>query len=143
VHLRRALLLFAIVLAMAALAASLSRPLEPRRAPVTHRQAPDRAPSTVTARPPSPVVPAPLELDAARHGAVRVAAGDAATLEVSVPAPGVVAIPDMGLSDTADRFTPARFEIFASSPGRYELRFTPAGSGSDEPAGRLVVTSRG
>jgi hypothetical protein len=141
VHLRRALLLFAIVLAMAALAASLSRPLEPRRTPANQREPRDRAPATVSAQPAPPPVPAPLELDATKNRAVRMPAGHAATLEVSVPEAGNVAIPDMGLSAAADRFTPARFDIFASKPGRYELRFTPAVGGPEETAGRLVVTS--
>ena len=142
-HLRRALLLIAIVLALAALAASLSRPLKPHRTPQARPDPRDRPPATVSAQPAPPVVSTPLKLDAGMNRAVRVRAGDAATLEVSVPEAGDVAIPDMGLSAAADRFTPARFEIFASSPGRYELRFTPADGSAEEPAGRLVVTSGG
>jgi hypothetical protein len=49
----------------------------------------------------------------------------------------------MGLSATADRFTPARFDVYASRPGRYALVFTPAGGELAEPAGRLVVRSAG
>ena len=60
-------------------------------------------------------------------------AGDAATLEVSVPEAGTVAIADMGLSAAADPFTPARFDIFPTKPGRYPLRFIPAGGGARRP----------
>jgi len=71
-------------------------------------------------------------------------AGEAATLEVAVDEPGTVEIPDMGLSAAAEPVTPARFDVLATRPGRYELLFTPAGGDREsEPAGRLVVTSSG
>jgi len=142
VHLRRALLLFAIVLGMAALVASLSRPVEQRR---SDRTATDRTEPTAPTVEPGPVtdVPPPLAFDAGDHDTRRMRAGQAATLEVSVPDAGTVAIPDMGLSAAADTVTPARFDVYASKPGRYPLTFTPAGGDADESAGTLVVTSAG
>jgi hypothetical protein len=142
VHLRRALLLFAIVLGTAALAASLSRPLEPRTSPQEAREPRDRGTATVAPRP-APKLPALLSFQATQDESIRMRAGDAATVEVAVPEAGTVAIPGMGLSATADRFTPARFDVYASRPGRYALVFTPAGGELAEPAGRLVVRSAG
>jgi len=142
VHLRRALLLFAIVLGMAALVASLSRPVEERRD--DSAQSEPREPEAPTASPtPAPDVPEALSFDAAENETMRLRAGDAATVEVAVEEPGSVEIPGMGLSATADPVTPARFDVLASRPGRYELLFTPAGGSPSEPAGRLVVTSAG
>jgi hypothetical protein len=142
VHLRRALLLFAIVLGMAALAASLSRPVERRGDGRTSTTARDPGPPTATAKQASELAP-PLSLEAGRHQAVRMRAGDAATLEVAVDQAGMVDIPELGLSATADSVTPARFDLFAARPGTYRVHFTPAEGDQPEPAGRLVVTSRG
>jgi len=143
VHLRRALLLFAIVLAMAALVASLSRPLEGRRA---HQTAPQpRSPGTETVEPrPAPeIVSEPISFDTVKDESRRMRAGEAATLEVSVPEAGSVEIPRMGLTAAADPFTPASFYVYPTKPGRYPLQFVPAVGGPAEPAGRLVVTSTG
>ena len=140
-HLRRALLLFAIVLGMAALAASLSQPVERREGT---RQDEPRETGPATASPaPAPSAPSPLSLDASERDSVRLGAGEAATLEVSVDEAGTVEIPGLGLSASADAVTPARFDLLANEPGRYELLFTPAAGDSTEPAGTLVVTSAG
>jgi hypothetical protein len=143
VHLRRALLLFAIVLGMAALVASLSRPIEQRRDDTTPREPREpREPGPPTATPaPAPNLPSTLSFDAAENESIRLRAGAAATLEVSVEEPGSVDIPGLGLSAPAEPVTPARFEILATRPGHYELTFTPATGDSTEPAGRLVITS--
>jgi hypothetical protein len=142
VHLRRALLLFAIVLGMAALVASLSRPIEERRGQTTASE--PREPGPPEAAPaPAPELPPTVTFDAVKDESRRVAAGSAATVEVSVDEPGDVAIPGMGLIEPAEPLTPARFDILANSPGRYELTFTPADGDPSEPAGSLVVTSAG
>jgi hypothetical protein len=140
VHLRRALLLFAIVLGMAALVASLSRPIEQRRDDTTPREPREPGPPTATPAP-APDLPPALSFDAAENESMRLRAGAAATLEVSVDEPGSVDIPGLGLSAPANPVTPARFDILANRPGRYELIFTPATGEPTEPAGRLVVTS--
>jgi hypothetical protein len=142
VHLRRALLLFAIVLGMAALVASLSRPIEDRRADSGEREPTDTGPPTASPAP-EPDLPEALSFVASENETMRLQAGDAATVQVSVEEPGSVDIPGMGLSAPANPDTPARFDLLASRPGRYQLLFTPAGGNPSEPAGRLVVTSAG
>jgi hypothetical protein len=144
VHLRRALLLFAIVLGTAALVASLSRPTEDRGEPERPAaQAPGDSGPPTAAPAPATGPREPVSLDAAKDESRRLRAGSAATVEVSVTEPGSVEIPGLGLSAEADPLTPARFEVFPSEPGDYEIVFTPAAGDAGEPAGRLVVTSAG
>jgi hypothetical protein len=139
VHLRRALLLFAIVLGTAALVASLSRPVEDAQ----ERQAP-RDPRPATAAPaPAPNPPEELSFDAVMDESQRLRAGRAATLEVSVTEPGNVEIPGLGLSAPAAPLTPARFDVLPARPGDYAILFTPAAGEGSEPAGKLVVSSAG
>ena len=147
VHLRRALLLFAIVLGMAALAASLSRPADDRGdSERAAEPAPEPAPEagSGTALPPPSSAPAkPLSFDASKDESRRLQAGRAATLEVSVAEPGSVEIPELGLTAPAEPLTPARFEVLPFEPGDYDIVFTPSAAEGGEPAGRLVVTSAG
>jgi hypothetical protein len=141
VHIRRALFLFAIVLGLAALVASLSRPIEDRRGETTPRE--PSGPATATPAP-APSAPSAITFDAAKDQTKKVSQGSAATIEVSVAEPGTVAIPGLGLSAPAEPLTPARFDILASDAGRYELVFAPAaGESTTQPAGELVVTSEG
>jgi cell division septation protein DedD len=141
VHIRRALLLFAIVLGMAALAASLSRPPEERSSPKPREQP---APSQVTAKPMPPGnPPVVLSFDALTDERRRVPVDRAATIEVSVEEPGTIELPGLGLAASADRYTPARFDLFPTRPGRYEILFTPAQGDESRPAGTLVVTASG
>ena len=135
-------MLFAIVLALAALVASLSRPLEQRRDDSGSTRPREPGPPTAAPRPaPEPV--SAISFEAAENESMRLRAGTAATLEVTVDEAGSVEIPDMGLSASADSLTPARFDVLASRPGRYELLFTPADGDRAEAAGKLVVTSSG
>jgi hypothetical protein len=145
VHLRRALLLFAIVLGMAALVASLSRPIEQRRGDTTPSEPrePREAGPPVATPTPAPELTKTLSFDAAENESMRLRAGRAATVEVSVGEPGTVEIPGLGLTAPADPLTPARFDVLATSPGRYELIFSPSTGEPDQRAGRLVVTSAG
>jgi hypothetical protein len=139
VHIRRALLLFAIVLGMAALVASLSRPAEerPRTAP---REEPGPGPGPATATPaPADNPPRPVSFNAASDERRRVPESRAATLEISVDEPGSVDLPGLGLTASTDEHTPARFEVFPTRPGRYEILFTPAHGDESRPAGTLVV----
>jgi hypothetical protein len=140
VHLRRALILFAIVLGMAALAASLSRPAEDRSPQEPPPSRSGSGPATV-APVPSPELREPVSLDATARESRRIRVGEAATLEVSVNEPGSVEIPELGLSTTADPLTAARFEVLPSRPGEYEIVFTPSDDRMVRPAGKLVVRS--
>lgn len=142
VHIRRALLLFAIVLGVAALVASLSPPLEDRRDDATSTEQAPTEPPTATASP-APEPAGALEFDAAENESLRVRSGQSATVLVSVNVPGSVDIPDLGLTQPANPHTPARFDIVAPSPGRYTLLFSPAGGNTRAAAGKLVVTSEG
>jgi hypothetical protein len=142
VHIRRALLLFAIVLGMAALVASLSRPVENRRDETTARGPSEPGPATATPSP-APSPPSVVSFDAVEDQTKRLNEGTAATVEVSVAEAGNVQIPGLGLSAPANPLTPARFDILATDPGDYELLFAPAGGEATEAAGKLVVTSTG
>jgi len=146
-HLRRALLLFAIVLGTAALVASLSRPIEDRRGQSTTPTQTEPGPTTATPGPPSggtAELPKTVVFHASRNESKKLQAGEAATVEVEVSEAGSVEIPDMGLTAAAEPVTPARFDVLVTRPGRYPLLFTPAGGEQTaEPAGSLVVTSRG
>jgi hypothetical protein len=144
VEIRRALLLFAMVLGMAALVASLSRPPD-ERAKTERRKEP--GPGTATAGPgtaaPADNPPRPLSFDAVSRDRRRLPVGRAATLEITVDEPGSVEIPDLGLSASTDEHTPARFEVFPTRAGNYEILFTPASGDESRPAGSLVVTADG
>jgi hypothetical protein len=133
VHLRRALLLFAIVLGVAALAAGLSSPSERSdRAPADEGRPAVTVPAVSGA-------PAEVHFDATEPRRRAVFAGQAAEVYVEVDRPGQVEIPDLGLSAVAEPVTPARFDLLQQQPGRYPIRFVPAGDEPSERAGTLVV----
>ena len=138
-HLRRALLLFAIVLGLAALVASVSRPRndsdEQAGRPPPTDQTPTISPGSES--PPGEAVD--VVFDAEREQTRTVDPGQALTVLVEVQEAGMIEIPDLGLSSSADPLTPARFELLLSNPGRYGLFFTPAGGDVPDPAGTLVV----
>jgi hypothetical protein len=134
VHLRRALLLFAIVLGLAAIAASVARPPEERRREAT-------APSPTVA-PGSPSAHATtISFDETRNQVRRLAGGRPATVLLEVNEPGLAEIPSLGLSAPADPYTPARFEVLVRKPGRFPIAFKPAAGDEARESGLLVVTA--
>ena len=144
VHFRRALLLFAIVLGLAAIAASVSRAPEesgeraerPATPPATETE------TTPTVSPGSAAEsPVELRFDAEREQTRRLTTGQPGTVLVEVDEPGEVEIPDLGLSGFANPLTPARFELFVTDPGRHEITFTPAAGDETGVAGAIVVES--
>jgi hypothetical protein len=136
-HLRRAMLLFAIVLGLAAMAAALTRPPAERANP---RPAPPR--SAVPAR--TPRLPAEVRLDTARRPRTRVVrAGRRTIVTVDVKDPGQVELAGLGLTASAEPLTPARFDVLAPKAGRYEVLYTPAGELASRRAGVLKVSSGG
>lgn len=147
-HVRRALLLFAIVLGVAALAASLSRPgdEEASRPPApatTTTPAPEQVPEASPGNEePTEVADAPetIEMDATEDETRRLEAGRSASVEVAVGEPGQVTIPLLGLSGPADPLTPARFDVLVNAEGRYPIEFIPADGNEGRAAGTLVVT---
>jgi hypothetical protein len=131
VHLRRALLLFAIVLGLAAVAASLSRPGADDRKPAPPASAPPQA----TGEPPVTLV-----FQAERDQTRRLEVGRPAAVQVAVDEPGQVEIPPLDLAAPAEPVTPARFDVLASEVRRYPITFTSAAGDEARPAGTLVVT---
>lgn len=146
-HVPRALLLFAIVLGLAAVAASLSRSGDegdsppPRSADNETRTetSPTLAPGDAETQPAAaPETLAFMVEDPRRRG---LEAGRAATVEVLVDEPGQVSIPDLGLTAAGEPVTPARFDVLVPEEGRYPIVFTPATRDEELPAGTLVVTA--
>jgi hypothetical protein len=131
VHLRRALLLFAMVLGFAALAAAVSRTSRLDR---TDRGAAPSPPPSGEVRPPEEV-----ELSAkGRPRTARVTADDSTLLSASVDEPGQVEVEGLGLLAAADSSTPATLPLSAQ-PGRYSVLFTPSRDGEPRRIGTLVV----
>jgi hypothetical protein len=137
VHLRRALLLFVIVLGLAAVLASVSGPRDASDDPGEETLIEAEQPPTA-----SPGVPAAVELTlfAADPQPQRIRAGQAATLFVEVEEPGQVAIPDLGMAAVAEPLTPARFDVLTRQTGRHPIEFQPAGADDAQVrVGTLVV----
>jgi len=132
VHVRRALLLFAIVLGFAALAAAISQ--APRRTGA------NRAP--IAAPLPEAEVRPPVRLELSARGrprSLRLAAGNAATLTVSVPEPGQVELQDPALTSPAEPSTPASFPLLIDRPARYPVLFTAVDSDEPRRIGTVIV----
>jgi hypothetical protein len=144
VHLRRALLLFAIVLGLAAIAASVSRSPEEsgeRESPPAVRSDTGDVPEPSVS--PGNAAPAggiqELVFDAGRDQTRRLDAGQPATVLVEVDEPGLVEIVDLGLSAPAEPLTPARFDVLTSNAESLAITFTPADGDTSADAGTLVV----
>ena len=149
-HLRRALLLFAIVLGLAALAASVSRPRDDaseRATPAPGFPPPTETESSPTVSPGGADASEPLAHvtfeDTEGKRTRRVPAGQATTVLVEVDEPGQVEVPELGLSASGDPLTPARFEIFSSEPGTHEVLFTPAAGDESSRVGTLAIEPDG
>jgi hypothetical protein len=141
VRLRRALLLFAIVLGLAAVAASISRPGDVAERP---REGPGRERSPVLgAQPPRLEPGATVRFDASRPSKKRLTAGQATAIVVAVHEPGLVEIPRLGLSAPAAPLTPARFDVLERRPDRYPIVFTPADGDDSRAAGTLAIAPPG
>ena len=133
-ELRRALLLFAIVLGVAAIVAAVANP------PAREADRTTTAPAAADARPAKPGRP-PVRIrldgrDAPRTRRLEI--GRAATLTVPVDEAGLVELSGLGLTDTAEPTDPAMFDLFPTTRGRYEVLFTPAGGVRARALGALV-----
>jgi hypothetical protein len=139
VHVRRVLLLFAIVLGLAALAAAVSQPRQSAQERPAHER------PTHTAVPgPAGEATAEIEFPARSEGRPptrRLSLGRSATLVVEVPRPGEVTVEGLGVVSAADPLTPARFELFGGQAGRHRVRFTPAGQEEAVTLGTLAIVS--
>jgi hypothetical protein len=141
VDLRRALLLFAIVLGLAAIASSIARPPERDEKPVpAHDRAAPQA--TDVSADVTPVSAETVEISAGAHPRdVRLAQGRETTLHVSVKRRGQVEIPRLGLIDDAEPLTPARFDLLVSAPGRYPVLQRPTAA-SERPVRLATLVVR-
>jgi len=143
VELRRALLLFAIVLGLAAVVSSLANPRtrEDRAADEPARTTPEANPSSSTAT----AQPAAGQTAVIRFAVGKprktetVRAETAATVEASVEEPGEVRIDGLGLIAQATPLTPARFDVLSTRPGRYPVRFRAVPDSESRLLGFLQV----
>jgi hypothetical protein len=127
VEIRRAILLFAVVLGVAAIVSSIARPPE--------RGGDDSSPPAEQADAAKPGQPTPqpktLEFGSGAKPPTRtVEVGQPATVLVDVETPGQVEIPSLGLTDTAEPLTPALFEVLVTAKGKHAILAQPAGSDS-------------
>ncbi len=147
-ELRRAILLFAIILGLAAIATSVQRPDSERQSPDREAQAPrangEPTPPSIpsaSARtgspissPPEVTFPADLQPETESLKLDR-----ATTVIVTAEDPGEVEIPRLGLSGYAQRLAPARFELLPTSVGGYDVFFSPTDEGPRRKIGVLDV----
>ncbi len=144
-ELRRALLLFAIVLGLAAIATSVSRSPDKNDSDKRESTAPATGGSTPTTRPqPAAGGPAEITFEPARQPPIeRLRTGRPATVTVKVQDPGEVELVGLGLSAAAEPLTPARFEVLTAREGRYEVRLMPASGDRSSKLGTLDIQSGG
>jgi hypothetical protein len=144
VHVRRALLLFAVVLGLAAVAASVSRQPQDSDKPANPPATDTGALKTPMAEAlPESAAPSESKVElvfkAGRDQTRRLDAGQAATVLVESKEPGLVEIPDLGVTAAAEPLTPAQFDVLVDQVGRYGIDFTPASGDTASQAGTLVV----
>jgi glucose/arabinose dehydrogenase len=135
-HLRRAVVLFAIVLGIAAVAASLAPHPSNRSSPSSALG----GGTQTTAAPPTPV-PAPstdvtMSLVRGKPPTETVRPGSHLVLTVTVNEPGQVSF--LGDERPAEADTPATFDVLAPGSGRLPVTFTPAAGGAPR-SGTIVV----
>jgi hypothetical protein len=135
-HARRALLLFAVVLGLAALVTAVS-PSSRRRA-----QAPPPAtPPQATARETRPDKPT-LQLrffDSRKQHERRLEQDRHAIVTVAGRTAGQAELVGLGMTAPLEHLSPARFDVLVTRPGRYQVMFTPAGEADPRRIGVLKV----
>ena len=135
-HVRRAVLLMALVLAVVALVEALAPvPRERRAEPQAPPVPPPRAGATTRT----------IELRYPLRAALprtRVTAGAHVVIEVATAAAGEASVGGLGLVQAAEPNSPARFDVLADRPGSYRVDFAPA-AGRAAAVGRLVVAPAG
>ena len=138
-ELRRALLLFAIVLGLAAIATSVSRPRD------RDEPEPTPPPTTPTASPqPNPARSREITFEpAVKPPTHELEAGRPATVVVTVDEPGQVEIESLGLSASAEPLTPARLEVLTSDEETHSITLRPARTGEPQTIGMLAIGPSG
>jgi hypothetical protein len=131
-HLRRALLLFALVLGLAALAAAVS--------PTREDPAPSAAP--VAAAPPTPIVARSVVFESLPKGKPRLQrarTGEHLLLMVASVESGLATVPKLGRTASVSPASPAQFDVLAPQAGRYDVMFEPTGAVEPRRVGTLVT----
>jgi hypothetical protein len=135
-HLRRALLLFALVLGLTGLAASIAPPPEAGKDKTV---APPPAPSPRAAEEQRTVTfKAPVK--GGKPIVRRVQPDSRILVQVQARRPGQASLPALGRIDDATGLAPARFELLAPEAGRYDVLFEPTG-GAPARVGTIVSGS--
>ncbi len=135
-HLRRAVVLFAIVLGIAAVAASLAP--HPSNQP-SPGSALGGATQTAAAPPPPAAAPTAdlrMSLGRGKPPLETVKPGSHLMLRVTVNEPGQVSF--LGDEQPAEPGTPATFDVLGPASGRLPVTFTPAAGGAPR-SGTIVV----
>jgi hypothetical protein len=129
VHFRRAILLFALILGLAALVAAVS--------PTRVARGPALAPPSAVSR----TEPATRELAFSVGGARvrRARVGEHVVVSVASEAGGLATIPRLGRTATVGPAAPARFDLLAPAPGRYDVMVAPSGTSEPRRVGTLVT----
>lgn len=135
-ELRRALLLFAIVLGVAAVVTSLSSSSKNEG-----RSGPATPPPAITADAPQGSGSAPaVRFNADRAPATKaLRAGRAGTVTVSSEQPGEVRIDSLGLSAAVEPSSPAAFNVYETEPGRHGITLEAAGGVQERSLGVLAI----
>jgi hypothetical protein len=132
-HLRRAVLLMAVIFVTVGIVGALVPVPEERAADKPPRPAPSAAGAapvkTLSLRYPAPEKTPQLRVDAGSHVILQVASSE----------PGQVTVQALGLAGEAEPRTPARFDLLATRPGRFTVAFVPAAGGEARTVGTLAV----
>ena len=132
VRYRRPVLLIAVLLGLTAALNAVRTPPraeEPLPPPSVRSEAPRR--------PPAPSL-ATVTFAAEEPRTRRVRPGAHVSVRVTVKRPGEVAIPELGLIQSATPGAPVTFDLLTQEPQQLPLTFTPIGEG-ERPAGTLSV----
>jgi hypothetical protein len=134
-HLRRAILLFALVLGLTALAAAVS--------PSRETGKPAAVPSPSSAGSPEAVLPREVAFVARASGKPqlrRARVGEHLLITLASTEGGLVRIPELGRTDSVSADAPARFDVLAPAPGSYHV-LLELGGGPNEPrrVGTLIT----
>jgi hypothetical protein len=131
VHVRRAILLFALVLGLTALAAAVS---------------PSRTTNQTSVSPAAPlpagvVVPRTVPFDARTRTARtrRVRPGEHVVISVASSEGGLATIPQLGLTASASPDAPAHFDVLAPSSGRYDVMIEAPDSSEPRRVGTILI----
>jgi hypothetical protein len=136
--LRRATLLFALILGLTALVAT-----------VTPSRDDGNSGGSVALAPAAPVSPStalarqiPLDTRHRSHGRARIVRArenEHVVVSVLASSGGLATIPDLGRTETVSAAAPGLFDLLAPPPGRYDVMFEPAGSAEPRRVGTLVT----